>query len=201
MYGPIADSDSFQGRSLVQAWFVGAHSDIGDGARDDGLSLYPLQWLLIESQHQGLVLQHSSQAALIEDPLSLGFPSRKQGPPTDQASATEALWEYQYANGIKVQMEDLRSSHNHGNMQSLPTKLTKKRSGFDNTDKSRSDSVASASSTATSATTSDIYASKRSGDDNTRQGKGGFLKGIFGRKKSTSILDGGGRPRQCHRAK
>lgn len=26
MYGPIADSDSFQSRSLVQAWFVGAHA-------------------------------------------------------------------------------------------------------------------------------------------------------------------------------
>lgn len=182
MYGPIADTDSFHGRSLIQAWFVGAHSDIGGGARDDGLSLYPLQWLLIESQHQGLVLQHNSQATLIEDPLSLVFPSRKQGSSTDQATAAEAIWEYQYANGIKVRMEDLRSSHNHGNMQTPP----KKRSGSDNTNKSRSMSITSKSSNGTTASNSDMYASRRSTDDNARKGKSGFLKGIFGRKKSSA---------------
>ncbi|KAG9527209.1 hypothetical protein KCU93_g5369, partial [Aureobasidium melanogenum] len=131
MYGPISDSDPLQGRSLIQAWFVGTHSDIGGGARDDGLSLYPLQWLLIESQQKGLVLQHNSQTTLIEDPLALVFPSSKQSSPTDQATATGVMWEYQYANGIKVLMQDLRPSHNHGNLQCLPRKLMKKQSGFD----------------------------------------------------------------------
>ncbi|KAG9672069.1 glycoside hydrolase, partial [Aureobasidium melanogenum] len=196
MYGPMADSDSLQGRSLVEAWFVGAHSDIGGGARDDGLSLYPLQWLLIESQHHGLVLQHNSQTMLIEDPLSLVFPSRKQDSPTDQDAATEALWTYQYANGIKVQMYDLRSSHNHGNMQTVPTKLTKKRSGFENTSKSRSGSVATILSNATTAASSEMYASRRSTDDSTRQGKSGFLKGLFGRKKSTDTSSHSTMPRE-----
>ncbi|KAG9682122.1 hypothetical protein KCU95_g14451, partial [Aureobasidium melanogenum] len=101
LYGPIADSNSLQGRSLIEAWFAGAHSDIGGGARDDGLSLYPLQWLLIESQHHGLVLQQNSQRMLIEDPLSLVFPSRRQDPPTDQDAGAGDLWTYHYANGIK----------------------------------------------------------------------------------------------------
>jgi hypothetical protein len=196
MYGPISDSDSLQGRSLIQAWFVGTHSDIGGGARDDGLSLYPLQWLLIESQQKGLVLQHNSQTTLIEDPLALVFPSSKQSSPTDQATATGVMWEYQYANGIKVLMQDLRPSHNHGNLQCLPRKLMKKQSGFDNIYNSRSVSVDTLSNSAANAANSETNTSRRPSDDNTRQRKGGFFRGILGRKKSTDTSSHSTMPRE-----
>ncbi|CAD0015333.1 unnamed protein product, partial [Aureobasidium pullulans] len=131
MYGNVTDKDSIYGRSLIQAWFVGAHADIGGGARDDGLSLYPLQWLLTESQHKGLILQHNPHTSLIEDPQALVFPTQNLGAVLDEKSTTEMKWEYEYANGIKVQMQDLRQSHNHGNMQTLAKKLTKKKPRFD----------------------------------------------------------------------
>lgn len=35
-------------QTFVQAWFVGAHIDMGGSSAKDGLSLYPLQWMLIE---------------------------------------------------------------------------------------------------------------------------------------------------------
>jgi hypothetical protein len=66
--------------SVVQSWFVGTHSDIGGGHTADGLSLYPLQWMLIESKTYGLVLEHSpkDQAnGLIENPLLLAFPAEE----------------------------------------------------------------------------------------------------------------------------
>jgi hypothetical protein len=41
---------------FVEAWFVGVHVDIVGGATLDGLSLYPLQWILIEARACGLAL-------------------------------------------------------------------------------------------------------------------------------------------------
>ena len=62
-------------RSIIEAWFVGAHADIGGGAHDDGLSLYALQWMLLESSKLGLLLEHEPRKFkgrnLIEDPLKL----------------------------------------------------------------------------------------------------------------------------------
>lgn len=65
-------------RSIVQAWFVGAYIDIGGSAAKDGLSLYPLQWVLIESCKKGLELESDGSfgnRAKIDDPLKLVFPS------------------------------------------------------------------------------------------------------------------------------
>ena len=67
-------------RSMIQAWFAGAHIDMGGSAQQDGLSLYPLQWILLESQDKGLVLQFSKVRgdlpwAKIDDPLKVVFPT------------------------------------------------------------------------------------------------------------------------------
>ena len=43
-------------RSFLQAWFAGVHIDIGGSAAKAGLSLLPLQWMLLESQSKGLCL-------------------------------------------------------------------------------------------------------------------------------------------------
>ncbi|KAK3391139.1 hypothetical protein B0H63DRAFT_539774 [Podospora didyma] len=43
-------------RSCLEAWFFGSHINIGGCARKDGLSLWPLQWILGEAEKFGLVL-------------------------------------------------------------------------------------------------------------------------------------------------
>src|SRR5204863_908158 len=110
--------------SIIEAWFVGAHADIGGGARDDGLSLYPLQWIFIESKKFGLVLEHNPKGrskGLIQDPVKLVFPS---GLPAENLPSTDIAeqqplgpWQFRYTNGTEVEMHDLRASHNHGNLQ------------------------------------------------------------------------------------
>jgi hypothetical protein len=43
-------------KSFLQGWFLGTHADIGGANQHDGLSLYPLQWMLCEACEVGLVL-------------------------------------------------------------------------------------------------------------------------------------------------
>ncbi|KZL71939.1 peptidoglycan binding domain protein [Colletotrichum tofieldiae] len=119
------------GGSLLQAWFVGTHGDMGGGGVDDGLALYPLQWMLNESRELGLVLEYNPRPQLkdlIQDPLKLAFPSP---PPFDMVADPNQLgepqpWTYRYSNGVQITMYDLRRSHRHGNLQTvLHNKLKK----------------------------------------------------------------------------
>ena len=104
-------SKYMQGRSFVQAWFIGSHEDLGGGAREDGLSLYPLQWLLIESMRAGLILQKQDekpQQVSIESPLSLAFPQYfGELPKLDGGEKIE--WQVEHANGVRVSLFDLHS--------------------------------------------------------------------------------------------
>ncbi|KAL1615001.1 hypothetical protein SLS54_009342 [Diplodia seriata] len=127
----LFDTDAMtfaDGRSLVQAWFVGAHADIGGGASDDGLSLYPLQWMFLESRACGLVLEHKPERRvlqnLIDNPLTLTFPDDT----TVEENSESSVWDFRYSNGMEVSMHDLRTSHNHGNLQKWPRKKLEKRS-------------------------------------------------------------------------
>jgi hypothetical protein len=117
-------------RSALQSWFVGSHSDIGGGYVEDGLSLYPLQWMLIESKAYGLKLEHNPKGmakGLIEDPLVLAFPPEKVISEADLVQIHVCQpWKFVLGNGIKVTMHDLRSSHNHGNLQRLKWNRLKK---------------------------------------------------------------------------
>lgn len=121
------DSDTAtQERSLIEAWFVGSHADLGGGAKDDGLSLYPLQWMMLESKNYGIVLEHrpgTSPAQRIEDPIQLVLPTQSTPGSANQSKAVEP-WSFRYANGLEVKMWDLRPSHNHGNLQALQKKAT-----------------------------------------------------------------------------
>lgn len=65
---------------LIQAWFVGWHGDIGGGARDDGLSLYPLQWMLLECQRYKLVLEVEPKK-WIQEHMRKNFKVLHQHPP------------------------------------------------------------------------------------------------------------------------
>jgi hypothetical protein len=45
----------------IQAWFLGAHADMGGASPHDGLSLYPLRWMLIEACKCGLVIDFAPE--------------------------------------------------------------------------------------------------------------------------------------------
>ncbi|KAH9901759.1 hypothetical protein F4778DRAFT_737580 [Xylariomycetidae sp. FL2044] len=119
-YGPLDSSDDLRYRSLIEAWFIGSHADIGGGPRDDGLSLYPLQWILLESRGKGLVLEQvtgESNQHLTEEPMGLVFPAIASANSSEPPKVVEP-WKFKYVNGIEVEMIDMRSSHRHGNLQS-----------------------------------------------------------------------------------
>jgi uncharacterized protein (DUF2235 family) len=94
-------------RSFVQAWFVGNHMDLGGSKIHDGLSLYPLQWMLSESRKHGLALRFSGTAngVTIDNPLYLVSP---EGPLGEQGPK---MYTFKSRNGIETQMHDLRSIH------------------------------------------------------------------------------------------
>ena len=125
LFGGKTSPQTFSGGSLIEAWFIGTHIDVGGGARDDGLSLYPLQWMLIESKNHGLCLNESSDLAALgidEDVIELAFPSEIQLSPPFPRQETEpprtdlSHWKFNYSNGLVVEMQDLRISHAHGNL-------------------------------------------------------------------------------------
>ncbi len=108
---PVAKEMDY--RSFIQAWFVGAHQDLGGGNFEDGLSLYPLQWILIDSMRAGLVLQSQDDSARPvskQVSLVLAFPQYAGGlPKLDQSEEIE--WQMLHSNGLQVSFFDLQSLH------------------------------------------------------------------------------------------
>lgn len=96
-------------RSLIQAWFLGTTDDMCGGTENDGLSLYPLQWMLLESIQAGLSVGHE-KAAASENALSLVFPQYAGGLPNLDGSE-DIEWRLRYTNGIQLSMFDLQSTH------------------------------------------------------------------------------------------
>ncbi|KAK1689323.1 hypothetical protein BDP55DRAFT_759517 [Colletotrichum godetiae] len=99
--------------SYLQAWFVGAHADMGGGAERDGLSLYPLQWMFIESKSRGLVPYHEPPnriKGLIESPLDLAFPESSpllalleaRAPVADTGFIEQNLWTFRYSSRAEI---------------------------------------------------------------------------------------------------
>lgn len=99
----------FSKRSFIQAWFVGAHLDMGGSAKQDGLALYPLQWILDESRSKGLVLEFSQldhKWAKIDDPLRVVFPGGES-----DGKGPDKWWTFETENGVMVRMQDLQKVH------------------------------------------------------------------------------------------
>ncbi|KAI0906783.1 hypothetical protein F4823DRAFT_565423 [Ustulina deusta] len=92
-------------RSFIQAWFMGVHQDICGGSEHDGLSLFPLQWMLLESVRAGLVLRSDKSSTTI---MSLVFPQFAGSMP-DLEAEENAHWRVKYTNGIDVTLFDLQS--------------------------------------------------------------------------------------------
>lgn len=73
---------------LKQVWFAGAHSDVGGGYPDDGLSYVPLCWMLQEAADQGLRLE----PAVFDSYIALAAPT---GRIYDSRSGFGVFWRYQ----------------------------------------------------------------------------------------------------------
>ena len=98
--------------SFIQAWFVGTHQDLRGGTVEDGLSLYPLQWMILESIKCGLCVgfDSSKSPSEMENPLSLTFPHYGGDPPTLDHEE-KVGWQIDYTNGIQALLFDLQSVH------------------------------------------------------------------------------------------
>lgn len=100
------------GRSLVQAYFIGNHLDMGGSAKKAGLSLYPLQWMLLEAKACGLATEFDGGARDLIDtrnPLAIVFPKLA-------GKKSSGDWSCRTSNGIVTPMQDIRDVHeqNHG---------------------------------------------------------------------------------------
>ncbi|KAI9730883.1 MAG: hypothetical protein M1834_005601 [Cirrosporium novae-zelandiae] len=111
---------------IIQAWFFGAHKDLGGGVAHDGLSLYPLQWMLIESRKSGLVLEFKPiKRSKMTNPLDLvalnegklAFQEADRSSQCNPKDISKGVWKFEYQNGIIAEMHDLRAVHRHGNLR------------------------------------------------------------------------------------
>ncbi|KAK2591187.1 hypothetical protein QQS21_011121 [Conoideocrella luteorostrata] len=128
-------------KDWVEAWFAGAHTDIGGGELHDGLSLYPLQWMLVEAKTHGLELTNNSSFDLLrpaqnKSPLDMVFPLPEPHPTLAQdgsivpeQSNHPEPWAFIYGNDIKITMYDIRSTHNHGENKKPPPLRIQNRRG------------------------------------------------------------------------
>ncbi|KAF9769948.1 hypothetical protein IL306_012552 [Fusarium sp. DS 682] len=97
-------------QSLIQAWFLGTHQDMIGGTAHDGLSLYPLQWMVLESIYSGLFVNNMGDSKTSDNPMALIFPQYAGNlPPLDGSEEIE--WRIQYTNGLRTSMFDLQSAH------------------------------------------------------------------------------------------
>jgi hypothetical protein len=105
--------EDLQDRSFVQAWFLGRSHDIVGGTQHDGLSLYPLQWLLIEAMNADLTLKSgvpSSDGIEAENTLALLFPQYEDSVGGIDMDP-DKFWHIKYRNGIEIKMYDLQKVH------------------------------------------------------------------------------------------
>jgi hypothetical protein len=102
----LPSAGDMNGRSLVQAWFIGSHQDLGGGTEHDGLSLYPYQWMVLESIKAGLILRPDVNQKILE----LAFP-QFMGHPPNLGSGEKIEWCIRYVNDIEVTMFDIQSLH------------------------------------------------------------------------------------------
>ncbi|KAK6198433.1 Nonsense-mediated mRNA decay protein 5 [Pestalotiopsis sp. IQ-011] len=97
--------------SFVQAWFIGSVDDMCGAVLHDGISLYPLQWMLIEAMKTGLAISApGGQAPKAQDPMALVFPQYAGNLPNLDGSE-DIQWSFKYTNGIQVSMFDLQTVH------------------------------------------------------------------------------------------
>lgn len=82
---------------------------MGGPSEKDGLALYPLQWILGESQSEGLVLEFEE----LKPPWSgIDNPLRVMYPKSEEDGKGQDMCTYATKNKVHVRMQDLRKVHN-----------------------------------------------------------------------------------------
>lgn len=116
---PDIDTASSE-HSILQAWFVGTHEDLGGANSKDGLSLYPLQWILSEAESLGLTIGFqpielectevldSQERFFMDNPIDLVMPPKSQRQRTSNNQSEMSL---KLENGITVRVWDLCDIH------------------------------------------------------------------------------------------
>lgn len=105
--------------SVLQAWFIGTHEDLGGANSKDGLSLYPLQWILSEAEMFGLTLGFHEiytdygdtgfdSQPYIDDPTKLIMPPQSK---RDETGSRHSEMSLHLENGINVRLWDLCDVH------------------------------------------------------------------------------------------
>src|SRR6185436_15460256 len=74
---------------LTQVWFAGAHSDVGGGYPDDGMSYVPLCWMLDEAVEKGL----RTEPEVVGAYRALATPTGRVYDP--RSGLIGAFWRYQ----------------------------------------------------------------------------------------------------------
>ena len=130
-----------QGRSFVQALFIGSHGDMGGTSPKAGLSLYPLQWMILEAISCGIHIEldstvPTSHGGPLSRPLAMVFPKKS----TKSKDVIKMI--FTTANGVAITMHDLRSVHDGSRTQDrygiklgsrpVSLRMKKQRSPFDN---------------------------------------------------------------------
>jgi hypothetical protein len=88
--------DIGEGRSCQECWFLGDHGNVGGSKKEDGLSLWPLQWIMSGAADTGLVLGFKKHEKVdIADPIQCAMP--------ETAESTIVT----YTNGLRLKMWDL----------------------------------------------------------------------------------------------
>ncbi|KAH0282661.1 hypothetical protein KCU62_g9564, partial [Aureobasidium sp. EXF-3399] len=130
--GPKEATDFQEGtRTMLQAWFLGRHSEIGGSNKEDGLSLYPLQWMLSQAHDCGLILggyipapyhDQDGNERCFEDTKELVFPTYSGQSLT---STNTGPFFMTHSNGIVTKLWDMRRVHasNAGYRIKLPSGL------------------------------------------------------------------------------
>ena len=72
------DVDDYQ--EVEQVWFVGSHTDIGGGYKEQQLSDIPLQWLVAKAVQRGLLIYPSNKVAVHPNVNGTAHDSRKDFP-------------------------------------------------------------------------------------------------------------------------
>lgn len=101
-------------RSFLQAFFVGQHNDMGGAGKSGlGLSLYPVQWMLLESKQCGLSVDLYGGPSDPSNPLWVVFPKQQQRKKKEDVGkqVENDLWSFKTANGIDIKLQDLREIH------------------------------------------------------------------------------------------
>lgn len=96
-------------KSFIHAWFIGTHIDMGGSAANDGLALYPLQWILLESQRLGLKLHFEENNDGFDGRAPLDSPLGVVGL---DSTHTHHKWSCKTENGVTIEMRDIRHRHN-----------------------------------------------------------------------------------------